>query len=138
MKEEKTKKETKLSIKKDEIEKIDGFTTKEDCHRYRLGLNKPISWRDTFLVLFDNILKILPVLMLSSLPILFLTNINSQDFDINLLWIVYGLMFIFLIISIICRSIIKNKLMTFDQYLIAVNKKEESLVKIQSEENSNE
>ena len=129
LKDEKTKEETKLSIKYTEIDKIDKFTTKEDCHRYRLKLNKPISWLDTFLVLFDNILKILPVVMLSSLPILFLKNINSQDFDINLLYEIYGIMLIFLIISVICRSLIKNKSMTLDQYLVAVNKKEEYLVK---------
>jgi hypothetical protein len=130
LKNSETKEESKLKFDDKELEKIESFTTKEECHRYRLGKNKSLALYDSLLILFDNILKILHVVMLSSLPLLLLNNIASptNNFDIYLIILIYSIMISAVIVSLVLRWIFKNEWMIREQYIIAVNKKEEEIV----------
>ena len=69
--------------------------------------------------------------------LLFLKNINSKNFDDYLIYIVYDVMISTIIISFVLRWIFKNEWMIIEQYIIAVNKKEEEIVE-EADENSEE
>lgn len=69
--------------------------------------------------------------------LLFLKNINSENFDDYLIYIVYDVMISTIIISFVLRWIFKNEWMIIEQYIIAVNKKEEGIVE-EADENSEE
>jgi ABC-type sugar transport system permease subunit len=128
LKKDDTKTRTKLKFRDKELNKIDGFTTKEGCHGYRLGKNKSFAFFESLLIIFDNILKILPLVMFSSLPLLILRNSSSENFDDNFVILIYGVMICAIIISFVLRWIFKNEWMIIEQYIIAVNKKEEEIV----------
>jgi len=133
LKDPKTKDESSLKFNYKELEKIEAFTKKEQCHSYRLGKNKSLAFYDSLLILFDSILKILPVVMLSSLPLLLLNNIASptSNLDMNLLLWIYGIMISAVIVSLGLRWIFKNEFMIREQYIISVNKKEEEIVELE-------
>jgi len=131
-KDKEIKKETKLKIDDEEIKKISEFNNKYQCHSYRLSKINILSLMDTFLVLFDNILKILPVVILSSLPLFILANSNSVNYDRDLVILIYALLVLSLLISLICRWLIKKHTMAIEQYLVIAIKKEEELVNQQT------
>lgn len=141
-------KEGVLKFKATELDKIEAFETKQECHRYRLKRYQKLAFFDSILIIFDNILKILPVVIFSSLPLLILGNVipfklvnatqynNSTNASTNsvlsqstnlILW-VYGIMVSAIIVALVLRYIFKNEFMINEQYIIAVNKKEEEIV----------
>ncbi len=147
LKDAKTNQEV-LKFKTTELDAIEAFKTKQECHRYRLKRNQKLAFYDSILIIFDNILKILPVVIFSSLPLLLLGNVlplklvnatqynNSTNASANdilsqntdLIYWVYGIMVSAIIIALVLRYIFKNEFMINEQYVIAVNKKEEEIV----------
>lgn len=128
LKDKKTKKETKLNIEKTELDKINKLKTKVECHRYRLTKFRMLAKYDTYLLLLDNILKVIPVVLLSSLPLLLLRGIPEIKISNEIIIGIYISMIVAVIISSLLRWRFKNNWMTTDQYIIAVNKKEEEIV----------
>ena len=49
-----TKEETKLKFDDEELNKIEKFTTKEQCHQYRLRKNKSLAFFDSILIWRKN------------------------------------------------------------------------------------
>lgn len=128
-KDEHYREETKIQLDDKELETIRNFTHKEQCHSYRLSKNGILAMYDTLLVVFDNILKIVPTVLLSSLPLLILKNTISgtTGFDNNLIVTIYGIILIAILLSSIPRWFFKKRLMTIEQYVIIAIKKEEEL-----------
>ena len=66
----KTEDELKIIPDTDELRKITDLKTKQDLHRYILRNNKELSIYDSYIMITENILKVLPVVVFSSLPLL--------------------------------------------------------------------
>jgi len=70
------------------VKKINEFSDKKDALNFIWGNMQELSSRETQLMIADSILKLVPVLAISSLPLLILT----QDFS-NEQWIITGIIY---------------------------------------------
>ena len=111
----KTKKETKIPIDKDEIDKIAKLETQLDCIRYILGSKYLYSKYETIVVICDSILKVLPTVIFASLPLLLLKDVTGEISDC-LVVTIYLIMGIVAIISGITRIYARGKLFALEEY----------------------
>lgn len=122
---EKTREESKIPIKKDEVEKIAKIKTKTECVRYILKNKTLYSKWETILVVCDNILKVLPTVIFSSLPILIFTSIKEISY--TTIFCIYLTMGLIAIICGIVRIQSRKILFALTEYHNFANKRREEL-----------
>ena len=112
---EKTKKETKIPFDKDEIEKISKLNTRKDCVKYILGNKNSFARYETYIIICDSILKVLPTVIFASLPLLLLRDITGEINNFLIIFI-YLIMFMTAIICGYSRFYARGKLFALEEY----------------------
>jgi len=107
----------------DEIQRILNFTSIDDCYRYLVEGSSEKANLESTLMVYDTILKVLPVILLSSIPLLFLakfddiiSDIQNSNFNFLIASIItiVGLLLFLLVIKTLRREI-KRKLILVDR-----------------------